>query len=301
MAKEFDISIAIDKASYLNPQIYMLIDTMKDKLPDDTIVHVTTNRSRKEQVIKYIKDNVPTKIYIKPKTSNLISRCRYLMNAVDVKTEADYLVRMDVDMLALKHLDWITEQTKHGYDIVIQGENRRIIKDDMIELRIWRHIYRAMGIKMPDYKIHFIENHEEGRPLFNTGFMIIKSDILPTIRERWKPLTKICEKWIQLGIHSNEFAMTGLIMDEGWNWGTISGEEVFNPISHYRKGEFPSTELVDDCVLPDDVEMLHWHHSHWIQHIARFNPNIRNIIQRNDKYIPKEWWKRDSFKEQQEE
>lgn len=292
----FDISISFDKANYLDPQLYMLVDTFKNNLPEETKIHITTNRSRKESVIKYMKENLPTKIYIRPKTNDLISRCRYLMNAVNINTDADYIVRMDVDMLALKHLDWITKLiNRDGYDIFIQSENRRIIPDDNIETRLWRRIYRDMKIKMPQFKIHFVEKHEEGRPLFNTGFMIIKSDLLPTIQKRWKDLTSTCERYIQLGIHPNEFAMTALIVDEGWNWGGLSGEDIFNPIGHFREGEFPSTDLVDDCILPGDVKMLHYHRPRWLYHVAEYNQNIRNIIERNLAYIPEKWWNLDNM------
>ena len=287
----FDICISFDDATYLDSQIYLLIDTLKSNISKDTILHIVTNRPDNDKVLKHIQDSMNVEIYKKPTPEGLKSRCKYLLNAVEVETDADYLVRMDVDMLALQHLDWISEQTKHGYDIIIQGENRRTIKGDNLETRIWRQIYKAMNIKMPEWKINYVENHERGRPLFNTGFMIIKSDILPTIRRRWKDLTMICEKWIQFGIHPNESAMTGLIIDEGWNWGTLSGEDVFNPIGHFRKGNYPSIELVDDCILPSEVKMLHWHHSNWLMHLAKYNEDISDIICRNEKYIPDDWWK----------
>ena len=90
----FDISLAFDKSKYLDAQIYMLVDTLKDKLPNDTTTHIITNRSRKSQLIKHIKDNFQTKVYHKPKTDDLISRCRYLLNAVEAETDAGYLIRM---------------------------------------------------------------------------------------------------------------------------------------------------------------------------------------------------------------
>jgi len=286
----FDISISFNGEKYLDSQIYLLMDTLKGNILDDTILHVTTNRPDDDKVLKHIQDSMNVEIYKKPPPEGLKSRCKYLLNAVEVDTDADYLVRMDVDMLALQHLDWITEQIKHGYDIIIQSENRRIIQNDNLETRTWKRIYRAMGIKMPEWKIHFIENHEEGRPLFNTGFMIIKTDILPIIRERWKKLTKICEKWNHLGIHPNEMAFSAMIIDENWNWGTLSGGDIFNPIGHFRDGNFPSTKLIDNCILPKDVKMLHWHRWQWLEQLVKVNPQIKEIIERNRQHIPNDVW-----------
>ena len=33
----FDLTISFDKAEYLNPQLYMMVDTLRDNIPDDTI------------------------------------------------------------------------------------------------------------------------------------------------------------------------------------------------------------------------------------------------------------------------
>ena len=29
---------------------------------------------------------------------------------------------------------------------------------------------------------------------------------------------------------------------------------------------------------------------HWLMHVAKYNKNVEDIICRNSKYIPKDWW-----------
>lgn len=288
--KSFDLTISFDKAKYLDPQIYMMIDTLKDNVPDDTVLHVTTNRSRKSPLIKYIRESIPTKVYIKPPFNDLRSRCQYMFHCFEVKTDKDYVIKLENDIFVLKHLKEFERVLRDDYDVVIQSENRRVVPDDNIELRLWRHIYRALKVKMPQFKIHFVENHEEGRPLLATGIVAVKSDILDTINRRWVPMTKVCENWIQFNIHPNEFAFTAMIFDEGWDWGGLPTEFNFNPIGHFRKGNFPSTDLIDDCVLPEETVIFDYHRPQWLFHVAKYNPQIMEIINRNKQYVPREWW-----------
>lgn len=287
----FDISIAFDTVEYVNPQLYMLVDTLKDKLPEDTILHIITNRDENDDVVSHIISNVNSKYHYNDgsKTKDLKSRCKYMFNCFDINTDKDYLLTLDCDILVLKHLKELEDVLKLGYDVVLQPENRKIFNDAM-ENRLWRHIYKSMNINIPNFKIHYIENHEEGLPLFNTGVVAVKKEKLKIINEEWHNLIKICEKWIKFGIHPNEFAFTALVLKNKMNWGWIGDVFNFNPIGYWRDGEFPSVKLVEECNIPESVVLLHYHRPQWLMHLANKNKYISDVLCSNDKYIPDEWW-----------
>lgn len=285
----FDITIAFDKASYLNPQIRMFIDTLKDNIPEDTILHVVTNRGKNDEMRKYIKENINSKFYFIKKSDELQSRCRYMLNCFRIKTDKEWVIKMEMDMLILKHLSTFNEILKEHLHFVLEPENRKIF-DDKTESRLWRLMYKAMGIETPTLLIPYRENNEYGLPLIGTGIVCVRSEHLDLINKRWIPLTKICEKWINLNVHPNEQAFTGIVTDSGYPWYLYDAKYKFNPIGHFRDGDFPSTKLIDDCKLPDDTIILDWHRWPWLAHVAKYNPQIREIIDRNKKYIPNDVW-----------
>jgi len=297
MAKEtFDLTIAFDKATYLNPQLYMMVDTLKENIPEDTILHITTNRDDNDEILQWIQKQVPTKIYKKPPFKDLKSRCQYMFHCWEIETDKDWVIKTEIDVLFLRKLKEFNRTLDKEFDIILQSENRRIIKDDIMETRLWRQIYKAMGIKLPNLKLPYVENNEIGRPLLATGVVCLQSKHLDTINRRWIPLTKICEKWIDFGIHPNEFAFTGMIIDEGWDFKLFNKRYNFNPIGHFRKGEFPSIELVDNCKLPSDTIVFDYHRPQWLKHVAESNPKVEEIILRNIEHIPEDWWNLSSQK-----
>ena len=296
---KFDLTIAFDEAEYLDPQIYMFIDTLKDNIPDDTILHVVTNRDPTSEVMRYISNNIHTQIYFKEKNDFLKSRCRYMLNCFDIKTDKEWVIKMELDMLILKHLDIFKHYIiDKDLDLFIEPENRKIFDDNTAD-RLWRVMYKAMNIEKPELKITYRENKEKGLPLFGTGLIGVRSKHLDTINKRWIPLTKICEKWINLNTHPNEQAFTGMAFDEKWELFLYPPTFKFNPIGHFRKGEFPSTDLIDNCKLPEDTVIFDYHRPQWLFHVAKYNPQVKEIIERNRKYIPEDWWKlsTDLFKE----
>jgi hypothetical protein len=298
MKNNFDLTISFDKAEYLNPQLYMLVDTLKDNIPSNTILHITTNRSKDDSIIQYITESINTKVYYKEPFKDLKSRCQYMFHCFEIETNKPWVVKLESDFLILKHLSCLDTILKDDLDIVVEPENRKIF-DDTTANRLWRIIYKAMDIEMPKFFLQFRENKERGLPLFGTGLICIKSEHIKKLNERWIPLTKICEQWIDYNIHPNEMAFTGIILDEGWNWAVYNDKYKFNPIGHFRKGEFPSTDLIDNCKLPDDTIILDYHRFPWLLHIAKYNENIRNIVQRNKQFIPHDIWDM-SFKTFQE-
>jgi len=286
----FDITIAFDEAEYLNPQLYMFANTLKDNIPEDTVLHVVTNRQDDDPVLKYISKNIYSKIYKKEKSDYLKSRCRYMLNCFDIETDKEWIIKMESDFIILKYLEVFEYLTCHrGLDLFIEPENRKIFDDNTAE-RLWRNMYKSMGIKKPEHKITFRENKEEGLPLYGTGLFGVRTKHLDTINKRWVPLTKICERWIDYNTHPNEQAFTGMALDEGWNTMLYPASYKFNPIGHFRKGEFPSTKLIENCILPD-VVILDYHRPEWLMHVAKYNNNIGDIICENSKYIPDNWWK----------
>jgi len=279
----FDLSIAFDKAEYLTPQIYLLVDTLKDNLPKDTILHVITNRSRKNPEIKYIKDNIPCKIYIKRKDNKLNSRCNYMYKSFEIDTDKEWVIKIECDLLILKNLKNIEKLLKQPYDLFIGQECRKMIDDDNIELRVWRNIYKDLEVKMPTKKITYIENKKKGLPLYDTSIIIVKSKWLDYINKNWVPMTEKCEKWMHLNIHPNEFAFTALIHKGNINHKLFNPNIYdFNPISHFRKGEFPSQELIDNPIIPDDVEILQYHRPWWLKRICESNPKIKEIVENSN-------------------
>jgi len=285
----FDLAMAFDKAEYLNPQIYMLIDTLKDNIPKDTILHINTNRSDDNELLQYIHKCLGTIVYKKPPFEDLKSRCQYMFHAFEIETDKEWIMKIEGDLLVLKNLNEFDKLLKPEYDLVIEPENRKI-HSDIIATKLWRLIYNRLDIKQPKDKIVFRENNEEGLPLYGTGLVCVKNKHLETINNRWIPLTKICEDWIQFNIHPNEFAFTAMAYDEGWNTYLYPPKYKFNPIGHFRKGDYPSTELIENCKLPEDTIIFDYHRPEWLMHVAKYNENIRNIIKRNKKYIPEDWW-----------
>jgi len=278
-----------------------MIDTLKDNIPKDTILHVTTNRPENDPVIKYIVDTVPTYLYYKEPFKDLKSRCQYMFHCFEIDTAKEWVIKTEIDVLFLRKLREFNQILEKDIDVAIQPENRRIYDDNVLETRLWRQIYRAMDIKMPELMLPYVENQEFGRPLLATGVVAVKSKHLDKINERWVNLTKICERWIDYGIHPNEFAFTGLIFDEEWDFKLYNRKYNFNPIGHFRKGMYPSVKLVDDCKLPSETIVFDYHRPQWLYHVSRFNPEIRNIIQRNLEHIPKNWWETDIEKFFEEE
>jgi hypothetical protein len=285
----FDLTLSFDTAEYLNPQLFMLISTLKNNVPKDAVIHITTNRKDKDPVIKEFTDNFKCYIYNREPHTDLKSRCEYMFYCFDIDTAKDWVIKIEADLLALKNLNEFDKILKPEYDLVIEPENRRIFTDVM-EQKLWRLIYKKMGIKTPTEKITYRENNEQGLPLYGTGLVCIKSKHLSKINRRWIPLTKICEEWIDYNIHPNEFAFTALALDEKWNTYLYPPKYKFNPIGHFRKGQFPSIDLVEDCVLPEDTVIFDYHRPEWLLHTAKYNNNINEIIKRNKDFIPNEWW-----------
>jgi len=289
----FDLTISFDKAEYLNPQLYMMIDTLKNNIPKDTVLHINTNRNDDDPVLKWIQDQVPTKIYKKDSFKILKSRCQFMFHCFEIDTDKDWVIKTEIDVLFLKHLREFWKTLDNNFDIILQMENRKIFSNAM-EDRLWRIIYKSMHIDLPDIKLPYVENKEIGRPILATGVVCVKSKHLPYINRYWVPLTKICENWIHLNIHPNEFAFTGLIFNAGWDFKLFNDRFNFNPIGHFRKGDFPSTELIENCKLPEDTVVFDYHRPQWLMHVAKYNPNIMDIVERNKEYIPADWWDLDS-------
>jgi len=136
--------------------------------------------------------------------------------------------------------------------------------------------------------IPYVEGHELGRPLLNSGAFIIKCNRMKELSRDWIKNTSIAEKWIHLNVHPNEMSLSAKILCEGWKWIGLPQWMHFNPIGHFRKGIFPSQELVENCKLPEETFMLHWHKPCWLNHLAKYNPNVKDIISKED--IPLDWW-----------
>jgi len=287
--KTIDISIAFDDASYLIPQVYLQIDTLKDKLPKESTLHITTTNDG--DILDYIAETIKNcKFYIKEPIKELKSRCSYLLRTMEIESNADYILKTDLDILFLNDFTELFRLMNDEADIYIQSENRRIIADDNIETRVWKSIYRALGYKLPDIKTLYIEEHELGRPLFCSGAFLIKNEKMMELKEHWIKGTKICEQWIQYNIHPNEFLLTSYILNNKWKLIGLPEWVHFNPIGHFRRGQFPSQDLIEDCTLPKDILMLHYHKPQWLMHLANHNKNVSDIVCRNSKYIPNSWW-----------
>ena len=281
----FDITVAFDRAKYLDVQARLFVDTLKDNIPEDTILHVVTNRGKNDEIRKYIKENINSKFYYIRKTDELQSRCRYMLNCFQIHSNKKWIVKMELDLLVLKHLKEFEDILDDDLDIIVETENRKIF-DDVMEERLWRQMFKAMNISKPNFKVQFRENNEMGLPLFGSGIVCVKTEHLKKINERWIPLTKICERWGSLGVHPNEVALTGLILDEGWKWKIYPPYYKYNIIGHHRKGSFPSIELEDNPIIPD-ILILDWHRINWLYEITVTNPRIMKIIERNKDYLNK--------------
>jgi len=292
--KTFDITMAFDDAKYLNPQLYMFFDSLIDKLPENTVVHIVTNRYMTDDVISYIlKLPIKVKYYYNDgnTTKHLKSRCKYMLNCFNIDTDKDWIVKLECDMLALKHLNELYKVIDDKYDIIIEQERRRMIDNDVLEKRIWKNIYNAMDIKCPTDRFITTEDRKMSLPLFGTGVIFIKSKLLPIINKYWIDKTNVCEKWIEFNIHPNEFAFTGIIYDNKLKFNIFPTEIYdFNPISYYRDGEFPSQKLIDDIILPDDIVIFSYHRAWWLEQLLPTNKKLNDIVDRNMKYIPNDWW-----------
>jgi len=293
----FDISIAFDKSEYLNTQIKLFADTMGKYIPRDTILNIVTNRQIDDESVQYICKMIPNhRLYALETPKDLISRCKYLMNAINVECDKDYLVKLDLDFIPFQNLNRLFDNI-NGEDIIIQMENRRVIPDDILENRTWRQIYKAMGLKVPDIKMNYIERDEIGKPLFNTGIFIIKSTRLKELQSSWFRLTAICEKWIDFNIHPNEFALTAIVFNNHWKYKLLDKRFNFNPIGNFRKGDFPSTELKEKCDLPENIVLLHYHKPRWLKHMLdrdkMLQKRLHEITYLNDSFwnTPEEVYK----------
>jgi len=289
---KFDISIAFDNANYIIPQVNLYINSLKQMIPNDSTLHIVTTKENETGDFKsFIYQNIKNANIYTPGNQfiELKSRCKYLLNAIDVEPTKDWLMRTDLDFIWLNKLDKI-DGLLNDCDIVIQPENRRIFKEDIYEERIWRQIYKAIEIKPPTEKIQFVEDGEWGLPLYNTGFFIIRSDLIPILKDRWEILTKICEKWIEFNIHPNETAFTAIIQDERWKVKQLPTWANFNPISKFRKGNFPSQELKENSLIPEDVVGLHYHKPNWLAHLMKYNKKVKDIVEGMEYKIPSDWW-----------
>ena len=287
--EKFDISLSFDKATYLDPQLIMFTNSIKDKVSDDVVFHIQTNRFENNHVIKYMSDNLNVKLYHKEPFTDMKSRCQYMFHCFEVETDKPWIIKMESDHIFLRPITLFNEILDDKLDLVLEPENRKIFPDN-IERRLWNRIYRELKIPVPEEKITFRENLEEGLPLFGTGIVCVKTDLLDKINERWIPMTKTCEKWINYNIHPNEFAITAMIFDEGWKWKIYPPKYKFNPIGHFRKGKFPSTYLIEECLLPEDTIVFDYHRPHWLMHVAKRNPEIMKVIKKSARYIPDDWW-----------
>lgn len=274
----FDITLAFDKAEYLNPQIYIFADTIKDKVPDGTIVHIVTNREFEDEPLQYLLHSLhgyqyhPVKDY-----PDLESRCRYMLNCFKIEPYNPWVIKMELDFVFLKHLSAFDELLDTNMDLILEPENRKIFSDAEAD-RLWRIMYRTMGIKLPETKIRFRENNEEGLALFGTGLICVRSELLPIINKRWEHLTWQVEPWGPWNVHPNEVAFGAMIFDEEWNWKIYSSKYKYNPIAFHRDGPFPSTKLKENCIIPDDTVILDYHHLAWLKHVCKYNERIAKIV-----------------------
>lgn len=296
---DFDICLSFDDAPYLDYQAKLFISSIKDKLPKNTTIHIVTNRNTDDPVLKEFMETLPRlEIYFKEKDNNLKSRCRYMLNCFDIQTNKPWVVKMELDFVFLRNLKCLESILDEKYDMILEPENRKIFSDD-VATRLWRIIYRAMGIEAPIHaRIQFRENKEYGLPLIGTGLICIKSKHLKKISERWKGLTKICERWIDMNTHPNEMAFTGLIYDEGWNYKVYPDIYKYNPIGHFRKGDFPSQELIEDCKLPEDTVIFDYHRYPWLLHVSKYNPKLKAEIDKCNVNIDEEYLNKTIFSEE---
>jgi len=287
----FDIALAFDKAKYLDPQIYLFASSIKDKIPKDTVFHIVTNRNREDEPLQYLLSNLNcvSILYQNDEYPDLSSRCRYMLNAFKINPNNPWVIKMELDFVFLKHLSAFEEILDNNLDLVLEPENRRIFQEDE-EKRLWRMMYKTMDIPVPTQKIKFRENNEEGLPLFGTGLICVKSNLIDKINENWIPLTKKVEPWLEMNTHPNEQAYSALIFREGWKWKIYNRKFKLNPIGLFRKGEFPSKELIDNCILPEDTVIFDYHRPSWLLKIAEHNENVNKYIKECKEFIPDEWW-----------
>jgi len=287
----FDISLAFDKAEYLNPQIYLFFNTLENNIPEDCTIHIITNRDNSDKVIQWLKTKkFNTKWYYKEPYTDLKSRCQYMFHSFEVDSKADYIIKMELDTLTLKNINCFKEILQEDYDIYITPESRRMIVSDNIEKRIWNSIYRRLGITCPIEKITYTEGKIQGLPLYDTTTVMVKNKYIKLINDNWVPMTKICEDWIQMGVHPNEFAFTALIHKFGLKCKLLDKSKYdFNPISHFRKNPFPSQELIDNPKIPDDVILLQYHRPWWLKKLYLSNKSIKDIVDKSIDKIGKDW------------
>jgi hypothetical protein len=270
----------------------LFADSIKDKLPEDTMVHIVTNRPIGDEALGYLTDSIPVKnhiVYYNEEYPDLESRCRYMLNAFKIEPTNPWVIKVELDFLFLKHLSEFETILEDDLELVLEPEARKIFSDEEAR-RLWRIMYRTMEIKMPDFKIQFRENNETGLPLFGTGLICVRKELLPTINKRWESLTKMIEPWGPWNVHPNESSFTAMIQNEMWKWKIYSSDYKFNPISHFRDGPFPSRKLKDNCIIPDNVKILDYHHFEWLNHICKYNPHIKEIVDKSRQYIPDDVW-----------
>jgi len=285
---KFDLCFAFDKTKYLNPQIYLFFNSLKNKIDNDTVIHINTNRDLRDKPLKFIQNNFNTKIY-NNKHPQLKSRCRYMLNSFKIDSDKEWIIKMELDMVVLKHIDNFNDILDDGLDCVLETENRRVIQNDRLERNVWRKLYGLMDIDEPQIKMIFRESNEEGKPLFGTGVICVKNDIIPIINEKWVDLTRICEVMGEYNIHPNEFGFTGMIFDEGWKWRIYDRRYKFNPIGAFRKNEFPSQELIEESYLPEDTIIFDYHKPKWLMWVAERNKQVMNEINKVSNYFPNDW------------
>lgn len=286
----FDLCTAFDQAPYLDPQLYLLIDSMKGKLPKDTILHINTNRPDDDKILKYISKHIPTKIYKNDgnRTNHLKSRCKYMLNCLDIESDKEWLIKLEADMIVLKHLKAYEELLEDNLDIVVETEARKIFPDNT-ERRLWRVMYKAMGYPEPTQKVRFRENNEEGLALFGTGIFCVRNKHLKWLSDKWIELTERAEPWLNMNVHPNEQSFTCSILNSDLRWEIYPPKYKFNPISHFRKEPFPCIELIDNPILPQDTIIADYHRSSWLYSLAKTNPQVMGVITRNRKHLGGFW------------
>lgn len=285
---KYDLCFAFDDTEYLNPQIYLFFNSLKDKIDSDILIHINTTREDNDKPLRFITDNFNTRIYHN-EHPDLKSRCRYMLNAFKIESSNEWVIKMELDMVALNHINNFTDILDNRLDCILETENRRIIQNDRLEKNIWNRLYNLMDIEEPNIRMTFRENSETGRPLFGTGVICVKNDIIPIINNRWVDLTRMCETMGEYGIHPNEFGFTAMVFDEGWKWKIYDRIYKFNPIGAFRKNPFPSQELIEEAYLPDDVVLLDYHKPKWLMWIAERNPKVMEEMNKVNEYLPKEW------------
>jgi len=72
----------------------------------------------------------------------------------EINTDKEWVIKMESDMLILKHMNAFEDFMKDDIDLFIEPENRKIF-DSMTEDRLWRLMYRSMEIKKPEQQAYW--------------------------------------------------------------------------------------------------------------------------------------------------